>query len=259
MNEIEYYDSNNNLVEVWARLPFPELSDYMVSTYGRVMKKDGSGFIKQFIGSTGYYRACLKSHGRSRNFSVHRLIAIVFIPLPKKFIRKHMTAENLIVNHIDGNKLNNRLDNLEWVTVKGNAIHTKTHGLLMGYSGENSHLAKMNNKTARKCCEMLAQGMSSGDIAKRLGISKKSVVHIKAGECWTHMSKDYVFPKNEKIKPNSIDKSIIHEICKLIEEGTHTDIEIAKKIGRSREYVRDIRLGKLQRKISKYYNFSNNF
>ena len=84
MNEIEYYDSNNNLVEVWVRLPFPELSDYMVSTYGRVMKKDGSGFIKQFIESTGYYRVCLKSHGRSCNFSVHRLIAIVFYTITEK-------------------------------------------------------------------------------------------------------------------------------------------------------------------------------
>lgn len=69
--------------------------------------------IKPYARS-GYLHIQLKKHSRSYNFSIHRLVAEHFIPNP----------ENLpFVNHIDENKQNNRVDNLEWCTAKHNANH----------------------------------------------------------------------------------------------------------------------------------------
>lgn len=255
--EEKFFNENGELIEIWKDIPLPELKGYKISTYGQIMKKDGSGLIAQHLSENGYYRVCLHYKGKVLNFSVHRLVALTFIPLPEKFIRKKLTAANLVVNHKDGKKTNNRVDNLEWVTVKGNMEHAKEHGLL-GYMGENSHLAKMTNSTAEKCCKMLAKGKSFNEIAEKLGISRKTVIHIKYGECWTHISKKYTFPKNDQPKPNSINPEVIHAICKMLDEGGHSDPEIARQFGVTREYVRDIRLGKRQKKISQYYNFLKN-
>lgn len=255
--EEKFFNENGELIEIWKDIPLPELKGYKISTYGQIMKKDGSGLKSQHLSENGYYRVCLHYKGKVLNFSVHRLVALTFIPLPEKFIRKKLTAANLVVNHKDGKKTNNRVDNLEWVTVKGNMDHAKEHGLL-GYMGENSHLAKMTNSTAEKCCKMLAKGKSFNEIAEKLGISKKTVAHIKYGETWTHISKKYTFPKNDQPKPNSIDPEVIHAICKMLDEGGHSDSEIAGQFGVTREYVRDIRLGKRQKKISQYYNFLKN-
>lgn len=243
--------------EIWAPVNIPGFTEYMVSTYGNVMKKNGSGLLKQFQSRNGYMMVGLRNKDREFHALVHRLVALAFIPLPEKFIRKKLTAANLVVNHKDGKKTNNRVDNLEWVMVKGNMDHAKEHGLL-GYMGENSHLAKMTNSTAEKCCKMLAKGKSFNEIAEKLGISKKTVAHIKYGETWTHISKKYTFPKNDQPKPNSIDPEVIHAICKMLDEGGHSDPEIAGQFGVTREYVRDIRLGKRQKKISQYYNFLKN-
>lgn len=255
--EEKFFNENGELIEIWKDIPLPELKGYKISTYGQIMKKDGSGLKSQNLSENGYYRVCLHYKGKVLNFSVHRLVALTFIPLPEKFIRKKLTAANLVVNHKDGKKTNNRVDNLEWVTVKGNMDHAKEHGLL-GYMGENSHLAKMTNSTAEKCCKMLAKGKSFNEIAEKLGISRKTVIHIKYGETWTHISKKYTFPKNDQPKPNSIDPEVIHAICKMLDEGGHSDPEIAGQFGVTREYVRDIRLGKRQKKISQYYNFLKN-
>ena len=67
-----------------------------------------------------YFSVVLAKDGNKKTTSVHRLVAKAFIPNP---------LEKPQVNHIDGNKINNRADNLEWVTAKENTIHSVQHGL----------------------------------------------------------------------------------------------------------------------------------
>jgi len=98
---------------------------YQASTAGRIrtmprFKKNHSK--KEFVpmkiksqrkGNHGYYRVNLWDHGKTRTYTVHKLIALTFLkPSPKKQI-----------NHIDGNRLNNKVENLEWVTDRENQIH----------------------------------------------------------------------------------------------------------------------------------------
>lgn len=108
---------------------------YEVSNFGNVRsinrKKEHNtakcGFIsidgkllKQAISAKGYRIVYLSKHGKMKTVRVHRLVALAFLP--------QVSGKNQ-VNHIDGNKQNNRLDNLEWCNNSENQIHAWKHGL----------------------------------------------------------------------------------------------------------------------------------
>lgn len=105
--------------ETWAAIS--GWQDYEVSTAGHVRRKVNNHYIvmKPWINS-GYYTVRLSNNNFSEDWLVHRLVAITFIANPEN------KAE---VNHIDGNKLNNHLENLEWVTKSENAKHAWKLGL----------------------------------------------------------------------------------------------------------------------------------
>lgn len=92
--------------------------------YGAVYTRKRKGkILKPFIDGKGnYLQVTFYTEGTNkRNYLVHRLVAQEFIPNPDN---------KLEVNHIDGNKLNNSIDNLEWVTAKENMQHASKNGLL---------------------------------------------------------------------------------------------------------------------------------
>lgn len=104
------------MIEVWKDIKGYERL-YSVSNYGHVRKtfKNGKNIIlKPRINYKGYERVSLSKHYFRKEFCVHRLVAECFIE------NKHNKPQ---VNHIDGNKLNNIVNNLEWVTAKENCIH----------------------------------------------------------------------------------------------------------------------------------------
>lgn len=101
---------------------------YVVSDDGRVFSKDreiinpryGKGFKKgremSYQDIRGYARVFIrKRNEKSKSVPVHRLVAMAFIPNPKNLPQ---------VNHIDGNKKNNSVKNLEWVTASQNKLHS---------------------------------------------------------------------------------------------------------------------------------------
>lgn len=185
----------------------------------------------------------------------HRIICAIFVPIPEEFKKLGLTQIHLMPNHKDGDPTHNTLDNLEWSTPKSNTVHAFETGLAHASMGEESYLAKITEKQAIRICELLQAGKSFDEVAEKVGCSRKIVIHIKAGETWKHISKNYNFPKNDAKKPNSIPVETIHEICKMIETKKYSDRIIAEKFGTKREYVRDIRNHKRRNDISKNYNF----
>lgn len=92
---------------------YPENPNYSVSTDGKIYSHLSNKFLKPAT-SNGYLIVSLTKNGKAKMHSVHRILAETFIPNPQ------LKAQ---VNHIDGNKLNNSLDNLEWATQKENFRH----------------------------------------------------------------------------------------------------------------------------------------
>lgn len=87
---------------------------YQVSTDGKI--KNNRGVVLKPYLSNGYEKVSLTINGKTKKWFVHRLVAINFIPIPDRDV-------HLVVNHIDGNRVNNHFNNLEWITLSENNTH----------------------------------------------------------------------------------------------------------------------------------------
>lgn len=110
-------------MEEWRDIPNTN-GEYMVSNYGAVVTTKTGRILLPAIDHRGYERVCLFKKDRRRRYRVHRLVAITFIPNPDNLPQ---------VNHKDGNKRNNCVDNLEWVTNEENMKHSRANGLHDGH------------------------------------------------------------------------------------------------------------------------------
>jgi len=97
---------------------------YQVSTLGRVKSLRSGNILKPFKHSQGYQRVSLFLSGKANNVGIHQLVAKAFI-----INREFKNA----VNHINGNKADNRVHNLEWCTPLENTTHARRIGLNSGW------------------------------------------------------------------------------------------------------------------------------
>lgn len=109
--------------EIWKDVKGYE-GCYQVSSFGRV-RREGH-IIKGCLAANGYLVLNLSMHGKEKTSTIHRIVAKAFIPNPENKVQ---------VNHINGDKTDNRVENLEWVTKSENAIHSlyvlrNTHGVV---------------------------------------------------------------------------------------------------------------------------------
>lgn len=91
--------------------------------------------LKASIDGAGYYQIRLSINRTVKSYRIHRLIAEHFILNPRM---------NVCINHKDGNKLNNKIDNLEWCTYSENMIHSLEKGLRKPPTNESHGMAKLN-------------------------------------------------------------------------------------------------------------------
>ncbi len=105
-----------------------------VSNYGRIKYPSGK-ITKGSIVNNSYYRVNPTINGKRKPLLVHRLVALVFINNPDN---------KPCVNHIDGHKLNNNVDNLEWVTSSENSIHVIKNNLRSNQNRRRVPVAQMD-------------------------------------------------------------------------------------------------------------------
>lgn len=113
---------------------------------------------------------------------------------------KQMIPNNLFINHIDGNKTNNHINNLECVTTSENVKHAYRTGLNVvtestrkkrskRMSGSNNPLAKLNDDLVIYYRQKLKSGeMTKKDIINELGVSRRTVEHFLDGSYWSHLN-----------------------------------------------------------------------
>ena len=112
---------------------------YLVSNRGRIISLNSGAEMAQYVQKNGYAAVKLRTHNVKRTFLVHRLVASAFVSNPNGL------AE---VNHIDGDKLNNSAENLEWVTHSQNMKHLIEVGLYDPVG--NGHMRMMTERAAQK-------------------------------------------------------------------------------------------------------------
>ena len=88
---------------------------YQISDYGNVKSLYDDIIMKPFKNYKGYFKIRLRKNKKKKNYRIHRLVGIMFIPNPDNKPE---------INHIDGNKINNHVTNLEWNTQEENYFHS---------------------------------------------------------------------------------------------------------------------------------------
>jgi hypothetical protein len=140
---------------------------------------------------------------------LHRLIAITFLP-------NDDPEHKMQVDHLNGNKLDCSIYNLEWVTPKENVIRAHKLGLRKPLRGKDHPFVKYDESTIRHICELLQENkLTTVEIGKICGVPRKEVQKIKSGIIWAHISREYMIPAVKELRDYSryhpfVKKCLIH-------------------------------------------------
>jgi hypothetical protein len=167
------------LIEDWRPVVGWE-ADYSVSSLGRVRRDTASvrwpaGLIRPAMHPKGYLQVCLRVSPRKHTIRVHILVAAAFLgPRP----------DGLTINHIDGNKLNNAVSNLEYVTQQRQIRHAFEHGLSR-QDGEHNAIHVLTEAEVVWAREQYAAlAVTQQELANRFGVDRTTIRDMLHGRNW---------------------------------------------------------------------------
>lgn len=210
-------------------------TDYDINELGEIYSHKTNKILTGTVYNTGYKMVRLTIEGKKKGYAIHRLVAQTFIPNP----------DNLpVVNHKDGNKLNNHMNNLEWVSQSKNrqhAIQTKISKLATGKRekikdiNENdwirykdtTYLVSIDGEVYNEKTKILLKQTpnNSGYIRYTLRINGKNIsklAHILVMETWgkQKLASNQVINHKDGNKTNNNLKNL--EICSKSENALHS-------------------------------------
>ena len=174
----------NDLIQISKILP--EVKDrYYINKKGELFTDNGNKKMKDCL-KNGYVKNTLVlKDGSQKSFFRHRLVMICF--------NKVDNYKNLQVNHIDGNKQNNTLNNLEWCTNQENRIHAVKLGLVASLKGEDNPASKLLESQILDIINDLLNHVPYSQICKKYNCSKSTISAIKNKRNWIYLTKDINF------------------------------------------------------------------
>ena len=162
--------------EIWKDIPEYE-GIYQINNFGIVKRierkskyrknvKIKEKIIKEYIGTWGYKMVSLYKNNHQKTEFVHRLIAKTFIQNPNNYP---------VINHKDGNKLNNNINNLEWCTVS----HNNKEAYRIGIKKPRVNAKKILQLT--KDNKIIKEWNSASEVQKKLGYSQGNICEVCNG------------------------------------------------------------------------------
>ena len=229
--------------ELWKPIYIKnQLTKYAISTLGCVRNNKTGKILKTILDKYGYEQVCLFHDGNRYSLTVHRLVAIAFIPNPENKPE---------VNHKDGIKYHNEISNLEWSTEKENVIHSYATGLHENRAtGENHGMNKYTVYQITKVCELLEENKKTyKEISKITGVPTSTIQDIMLKKYWNHISDKYIVERYSVKAYKYMDPEIkdrIIELAKVCNDPT----TIRKKLNLK---YSDVVQNQIRRYIRKYY------
>jgi hypothetical protein len=168
--------------ETW--LPIPQTNGtHSASNLGRIrrdtpVRRYPAGYIlRQYVNRYGYARIMLRRDGKAIGRAVHRMVAEAFFGPPM----------GMTVNHKNGIKTDNRIENLEYMTLSDNLRHA-SKVLNAIKRGESHPLAKLNESQILAIRALRTEGHTQQWIAKMFGILQPTVSSICSRRSWSHVA-----------------------------------------------------------------------
>lgn len=226
-----------NLNEIWKDHP-DFIGLYKASNLGRIRsfyKYGGAahgsfnGIIKPKINKRGYYSFKPSKDKIQKDWAVHRFIAQTFLSNPD---------ELYTVNHKNGIKTDNRVENLEWASQTDQIRHAVDLGLRK--SGENHRWASISKDLAQNIInEYKPHIFSQNYLAKKYGLSRGLVCAILTGKSWKKLNRTNLMgiQFSRHGKPTKLNIEQIEQIKNLYNSGSHTKIELAKQFNVTRQLI----------------------
>lgn len=164
---------------------------YWINDQGEIYNKNTGNKISSKIERDGYVRVSLMKKGGGTTYvPIHRVFMMAFKPV--------IDMDKKQVNHIDGNKQNNSLDNLEWVTPKENIHHAIENNLtnFEYLQGEKTNLANYTEKDAKRVIELLKSNKyTDKEISLITGYPVRSfIAKIRRKETWKYLTQNIDAP-----------------------------------------------------------------
>lgn len=178
--------------EKWKPIPGYE-GRYKASSAGRIKgtvnrcNKNCPHVLKQYTHPTGYLLVPLTVAQRTRWYRVHKLIMLT---------HEGIRPSGLQINHINGDKADNRFENLEYCTAKENTNHAHRLGLKKNFlvppekraRGVRNKSSKLTEDQVRTIKAQLASGQRPCDIARHYHVSSATILDIRAGRSWYYVN-----------------------------------------------------------------------
>lgn len=143
------------------------IDDYIITKDGKIINKHNGHILKPQKNNKGYGRVSIGG----KTMFVHRLVAEKYLSNPNNYSQ---------VNHKDGNKENNSVENLEWVNNLQNRIHATKNNLIV--YGEKCPWAKLTENEVREIRK--DKNMSNSSLAKKYNVSRATIRDIKMNKTW---------------------------------------------------------------------------
>ena len=203
---------------------------YFATFEGEVINGDTGRQLSKTKDAGGYF--CVNLYDPAKHtVRVHKIIAECFLG-----------ESDLVVNHIDGDKTNNDITNLEYITPSENTQHAYDIGLKP--KGSAVSWAKLNEDIVAEIKLMFVNKVSSTAIAKQFGVSVGTISNIRSGRAWRSVRADLTWDIPQRQKSNrKLIASDIPVIRNMFKQGI-SDTDISKIYKVNRGTIFNIRSGK---------------